>query len=184
VNIPYQGQTVLAGLTANIPEGRVQGVELDFDVRPLHWLRFGGNAAFTDAVFTDNVSVIFGQRQVFGPYPDSPRWAGTLFTEATVPTAVGPFSARVDVYKQTAQFFSSQNDGLVPGTELPGYALLGARVEWRNVLGSKLTLAAFGKNLTDKFYFVGGLAQGGAFGINAAAMGVPRMYGGQATYDF
>jgi len=184
VNIPYQGQTVLAGLTANIPEGRVQGVELDFDVRPLHWLRFGGNAAFTDAVFTDNVSVIFGQRQVFGPYPDSPRWAGTIFTEATVPTAVGPFSARVDVYKQTAQFFSSQNDGLVPGTELPGYALLGARVEWRNVLGSKLTLAAFGKNLTDKFYFVGGLAQGGAFGINAAAMGVPRMYGGQATYEF
>ena len=101
-----------------------------------------------------------------------------------MPTGVGPFSARLDVYKQTVQYFSSQNDGLVPGTQLPGYALLGARVEWRNVFGSKLTLAAFGKNLTDKFYFVGGLAQGGAFGINAAAMGVPRMYGGQATYEF
>lgn len=184
VNIPFEGQTVLAGLTANIPAGRVQGVELDFDVRPLNWLRFGGNAAFTDAVFTDNVSVIFGQRQVFGPYPDSPRFAGTLFTEATVPTPAGAVSARVDVYNQTEQFFSSQNDGLVPGTRLPGYTLLGARLEWRNVFGSKLTLAAFGKNLTDKFYFVGGLAQGGAFGINAAAMGVPRMYGGQATYEF
>lgn len=184
VNIPYQGNTVLAGLTANIPAGRVQGVELDFDVRPLHWLRFGGNAAFTNAVFTDNVSVIFGQRQVFGPYPDSPRWAGTVFSEATVPTPLGAFAARVDVYDQTEQYFSSQNNGLVPGTRLPGYALLGARLEWRNVLGSKLTLAAFGKNLTDRFYFVGGLAQGGAFGINAAAVGVPRMYGGQATYEF
>ena len=28
------------------------------------------------------------------------------------------------------------------------------------------------------------IAQGGAFGINGAAMGVPRMYGAQATYDF
>jgi iron complex outermembrane receptor protein len=52
------------------------------------------------------------------------------------------------------------------------------------VFGSGLTLSAYGKNLTNKFYFVGGLAQGGAFGINGAAMGVPRMYGVQASYEF
>jgi iron complex outermembrane receptor protein len=184
VNVPYQGQSVLAGLTANIPDGKVDGVEMDFDIRPWHWLRIGGNAAFTDAEFTNNVSVIFGQREVFGPFPDSPKWAGTVFGEATAPTPAGPVMMHVDVYKQTYQYFSSQNSGVVPGTQLPGYALLGARLEWRNVFGSKLTLAAFGKNLTDKFYFVGGLAQGGAFGINGAAMGVPRMYGAQATYDF
>ena len=53
-----------------------------------------------------------------------------------------------------------------------------------SVFGSGLTLSAYGKNLTNKFYFVGGLAQGGAFGINGAAMGVPRMYGVQASYEF
>jgi iron complex outermembrane recepter protein len=184
VNVPFQGQTVLAGLTANIPAGKVAGVEMDLDVHPAEWLRIGGNAAYTDAKFTDNVSVIFTQTQVFGPYPDTPKFAGTLFTELTFANPAGPVSLRVDVYKQTKQYFSSQNDALVPGTELPGYTLLGARLEWRDVMGSPLTLAAYGKNLTDRFYFVGGLAQGGAFGINGAAMGVPRMYGAQATYRF
>ena len=184
VDVPYQGQSVLAGLTANIPAAKVDGAEMDFELLPLSWLRFGGNAAFTDAEFTENVSVIFGQRQVFGPFPDSPRWAGTLFGEVTAPTAAGQVVLHVDVYNQAAQYFSSQNSGVVPDTRLPGYALLGARLEWREVFGSKLTLAAFGKNLTNRFYFVGGLAQGGAFGINGAAMGVPRMYGAQATYDF
>jgi iron complex outermembrane receptor protein len=184
VNVPYQGSVVLAGLTANIPAGRVKGIEADADLRLTNWLRVGANAAFTDAKFTDNVSVIFTQTQVFGPYPDSPRFAGTVYGEVTVPTGAGPVSLRADVYHQTEQYFSSQNDGLVPGTKLDGYTLLGAHLDWHSVFGSGLTLSAYGKNLTNKFYFVGGLAQGGAFGINGAAMGVPRMYGVQASYEF
>jgi iron complex outermembrane receptor protein len=97
---------------------------------------------------------------------------------------VGAVVLRGDVYNQGKQYFSSQNDYLVPGTGLPGYTLLGARLDWRDVFNTKLTLSAYGKNLTDRFYFVGGLAQGGAFGINGAAMGVPRMYGVQASYSF
>jgi iron complex outermembrane receptor protein len=184
VNVPYQGKSVLAGITVNIPTGRTTGAEADADLLVTKWLRVGGNFAYTDARFIDNTSVIFGQTQQFGPYPDSPKYAGTIFGEVTMPTAAGPVVLRSDLYHQSEQYFSSQDDYLVPGTELPGYTLLGARLEWRQVFGSKLTLSAYGKNLTDKFYFVGGLAQGGAFGINAAAMGVPRMYGLQATYTF
>jgi iron complex outermembrane recepter protein len=184
VNVPFDNGIVLAGLTANIPAGTVKGIELDTDFKLNNWLRVGGNVAYTDAVFTENVSTIFTQVQVFGPYPDSPRFAGTIFGEVTIPTTVGEVALRTDFYSQTYQYFSSQNDGVVPDTKLPGYGLLGAHLDWRRVYGSNWTLSAFGKNLTDKFYFTGGLAQGGAFGANGATMGVPRMYGAQATYKF
>jgi iron complex outermembrane receptor protein len=184
VNVPFNGGIVLAGLTANIPAATVKGVELDADFKLTNWLRVGGNFAYTDAKFTDNVSVIFTQVQVFGPFPDTPKFAGTVYGEVTIPTKGGDVAIRTDVYHQTSQFFSSQNNGAVPDTELAGYTLLGAHIDWRHVFGSNLTLSAYGKNLTDKFYFTGGLAQGGAFGLNGATLGVPRMYGAQATYKF
>jgi iron complex outermembrane receptor protein len=184
VNVPFNGGIVLAGLTANIPAANVKGIELDGDFKLTNWFRIGGNAAYTDARFTDNVSVIFTQVQTFGPFPDTPRFAGTIYGEVTVPTAVGEVALRTDVYAQTNQYFSSQSIGAVPGTQLPGYALLGAHLDWRHVYGSNVTLSAYGTNLTDRFYFTGGLAQGGAFGLNGATLGVPRMFGAQATYKF
>jgi iron complex outermembrane recepter protein len=37
---------------------------------------------------------------------------------------------------------------------------------------------------TDKGYYVGGLAQGAAFGSNSALPGIPRMYGMELNYKF
>jgi iron complex outermembrane recepter protein len=100
------------------------------------------------------------------------------------PDSIGAMSVRGELYSQTNEYFSSQNSSASPGTSLPGYTLLNFRFDWHNVAQSNLNVSAFVKNATDKGYYVGGLAQGAAFGSNSALPGVPREYGLELNYKF
>ena len=51
-------------------------------------------------------------------------------------------------------------------------------------MGTKFSAALFGRNLTDEEYFVGGMALASALGHNAAAVGEPRTYGLELSYDY
>ena len=66
----------------------------------------------------------------------------------------------------------------------PGYATLGARLEWRKVGGKDFDLALWGKNITDKLYAVGGVPQGSSSGMTTFLYGEPRTYGLQVTVRF
>jgi iron complex outermembrane recepter protein len=97
---------------------------------------------------------------------------------------LGDVALRGEIYSQTNQFFSSQNNTVSPDTSIPGYTLLNFRLDWHNIAQSKLSVGAFVKNATDKGYFVGGLAQGAAFGLNTVLPGIPRMYDMELNYKF
>lgn len=51
-------------------------------------------------------------------------------------------------------------------------------------MGTTLSLSAFAQNLTNKEYYVGGLAQGSNFGLNSASPGRSRTYGVEAAFKF
>jgi iron complex outermembrane recepter protein len=176
VTLPVFGPTAL---TANIPEARVRGVEIQAEVEPADWLTVGFNVAYTDAEFTENEATIFSVTNTFGPYPDTPEWSTSAFVQVDLPApeAWGDMSFRADVYDQTEFFYSSQNDTINPGSELPGYTLINLRLNWDRIGGSDVGASAFMTNATDEVYYTGGLALGSVLGLNQALPGRPRMAG-------
>jgi outer membrane receptor protein involved in Fe transport len=96
----------------------------------------------------------------------------------------GPMDLRADLYAQTYTYFSNNNSTITPDTRLPGYGLLNMRYEWHDVLGSKLSFAAFAKNLTDRQYHTGGFALTASLGVNGVSVGEPRMFGAELSYSF
>jgi iron complex outermembrane recepter protein len=173
-------------LTANVPQARISGFELEGEIKPANWLTIGGNLAFTDAKFNKNSVNIFRVTTEFGPFPDTPRWSGMAFVQVDVPLAgnSGSISARADVYAQSNFFYSSVNDTINPGSELPGYALANARIAWSDIAGSKFGVALFVNNAFNRTYYTGGLALGSVLGLNTAIPGRPRMWGGEVKFRF
>jgi iron complex outermembrane recepter protein len=181
--LPVSGQ--LATLTVNIPSARVRGLEFDGWIEPASGFQIGGNFAYTDARYLDGRSVVFGTTYDYGPYADTPEWAGGAFIRVAIPVpeSVGEISIRGDVYAQSHQYFSNLADTIAPGTKLPNYALVNARIDWNNVLGSPISVSAFVKNAFQKDYFTGGFGFP-PLGIASALPGEPRVYGMTAKFQF
>ncbi len=176
----------LAAITFNVPKAQVQGIEIDGQARLTDWLTLGGNLALTDSKFKNNKVNFGGTIQQFGPMSDTPKTAGSVFADITFPMAdqYGSLGLHVDYYAQSSFYFSNQNAFSSPKTELPGYGTLNARLDWKNVAGSKVGLSAFVKNATDKVYYTGGLPLGGTFGANYAFPASPRTYGVEVKYKY
>ena len=73
---------------------------------------------------------------------------------------------------------------MIPGTDLAGYRLVNGRLAWTNVLGSKITAAAFARNLFNQRYYTGGNGTGLSAGFTSAYPGVPRTYGFELNVGF
>lgn len=173
-------------VTANVPEAQVQGLELEASLRPASWLEVGLSAAVTDASFKDGTISLFGNPYSYGPVGDTPKRSGVVYTQIDFPTGsdIGSIGLRAEMYAQTEQYFSNAGGSIAPDTKLPGYELVHARLNWTDILGSHLSAALFGKNLTDETYFVGGMTLAAALGHNAAAVGEPRTYGLEISYRY
>jgi iron complex outermembrane receptor protein len=175
----------LQGATASVPEAAIEGFELEANIVPTRWLEIGGNVAYTHARFTDNHVEIFGQSFDFGPYADTPKWAGSAYAQVRAPIdKIGELIVRGDVYAQSSFYFSNLNATIVPGTKLPGYAVVNGRAELHDIAGTQVSAAVFAKNLLDKGYYVGGLPEGAAFGSNYVIVAEPRTYGLEVSIKF
>ncbi len=173
-----------AATTVNVPRARVRGAELDGQVTPATWLQIGGAANYTDAKFTRNlVSVNGGAPVEFGTYPDTAKWSGTAFAEATYPISDAlSASLRSDVYAQTGTYFSSTGN-LNPGTHLPGYTIVNFRLGVQDKHAG-WSVSANLKNAFNRTYYVGGVALGELFQTNTAVPGDPRTFLVEARFDF
>jgi iron complex outermembrane receptor protein len=174
----------LAGITVNVPEARVNGVEFDGTISPTDWLTLGMSVNYTDAEFTENeVSVLGNPSVAFGPYPDTPEWSGTLFAEGRFALS-GTLSASIrgDVYNQTSSWVSSTGDTLNPGTEIDGYTIANFRAGIDSDTGWSLSASV--KNAFDETYYVGGIGFASLFAINTVIPGAPRTYFVEARYRF
>ena len=182
-NIQRVGYTVvagsIAGLTSNVPKTRVAGAEVEGQINPLSWLKVGTSFAYTAAKFTDNAVTLPGPPSVtigFGPYPDTPAWTGSVFSEATIPVAnVLALTLRGELYDQTKIYYSSTNNTITPFTEIPGYAVANFRVGLDDTKAG-WSVAANVKNAFNRVYYVGGLAAINVITTNAVIPGDPRTF--------
>ena len=183
---PITGASI--AVTVNVPQATIVGLELDGAFEPMEWLEIGAAGTLTYPKFIDgkNEVLIFGQNFIFGPYADTPRATGALYGAVTlpVPEAWGSMKIRAELYAQTGMYFSQNANQRTPNTRIPGYGLVNLRYDWHEAFGSKLSISAFAKNVTQKEYYSGGLSIGASLGANSAAVGQPRMYGFEVSYDF
>lgn len=180
------GPLASIAVTTNVPDERVQGIEVEGSWMPAQWLKLGGQLALTDAKFTNNKVVLFGSSFAYGPVGDTPKSSGTGFAELYVPidSSMGSVTLRGEVYAQTGQYFSNAADSVAPRTRLPGYTLVNGRLSWNDIAGSHVSAAVYGENLFDEQYFVGGMQLAVALGHNAAVVGKPRTYGVELSFKF
>jgi iron complex outermembrane recepter protein len=62
--------------------------------------------------------------------------------------------------------------------------LVDMRYDWRDILGSRFSVGAYVKNLTDRDYYSGGFALTASLGVNGVATGQPRMDAEEVSYAF
>ncbi|WP_336969752.1 TonB-dependent receptor [Sphingobium aromaticiconvertens] len=182
-------RTVYIAVTAvsgNVAKARVTGAELDGQITLASWLQVGGAFNYTNARYTDPDATVGNFTLAFGPYGDTPKYSGSAYVRASadLPNGNGEVVARGDLYAQSGNFYTNLNDSLSPGTRIPSYALLNGRLEWNDIAGSRISAAAYIRNITDKKYYAGGLGLGAVVGTNGTLTGMPRMYGAEVSFKF
>ncbi|HEX8419655.1 MAG TPA: TonB-dependent receptor [Sphingomonas sp.] len=181
-----------AGFTLNVPRARTRGVEVEASVSPAPWFDFSVTGAYTDAKYTRGVvdisrlTGVAGSTILFDSYPDTPKVAGTVSADFTLPINqdVGRFVLHGDLYVQSDFFFSNNNGSVTPGTRLEGYTNTNLRLSWNDILQSKFSAAVYARNVFDNLYYVSGYALGAAGGYNTAYPGQPRTVMGEISFKF
>jgi iron complex outermembrane receptor protein len=176
----------VSSATVNVPKSEVQGIEADFNTRPVDWLVVGGSAAYTDARFTQATSTLLGAPVTYGPFGDVPRFSGSIYgdTQWKLPNDKGSLNFHVDVYGQSAFYFSNLGGSVLPGTELPAYTLVNMRLDWADIFGKRVKVGLYVKNLANKLYYTGGSAGAEDFSVESATFGAPRTFGVAVREDF
>lgn len=181
------------GYLANAEKVRVQGIEIDGNIRVSNQLRFNGAFAYTDGKYEKftNAPVPLeevGGAQAFkdisgGRLPGISKWSFTLGAEASRKGNLiglpGNFFLGADSYYRS-EFSSSPSPSKY--LNIPAYTLLNARVGFRASNG--VTFIVWSRNLTNKDYYEQLLAAPGSYGQYSGVIGDPRTYGVTLRYSF
>jgi len=171
----------------NIESARTTGAELSIDTSITQWLRMGGAAAYNDAEFLDPaVSSGIGLTGDVDNFANTPKFSASLFAsvDLSTPSGWGDMTIRADGYYVTEREFSNFTKTIIPQSTIPSYKTINMRFEWENVMESGVSVAVYGKNITDEFYWLGGFPLGFIQGTNTAIPARPRTYGVEIGYSF
>ncbi len=190
VQTPEPG--VNRGYLANAEKVRVQGVEIDGNIRFTHFT-FNGAIAYTDGKYVSftNAPVPLeevGGTQAFkdisgGDLPGISKWSGSFGAEATTKGTF--FGLKGNYFVASDIFFrSSFSSSPSPSQYLniDGYALLNGRLGFRASNG--VSIYVWGRNLANTNYYEQLLAAPGSAGQYAGIVGDPRTYGVTLRYSF
>jgi iron complex outermembrane recepter protein len=173
-------QTVLL---VNIGDTEVRGIELEASISPLEGLRFGATATLLDQA-TDKLSIA-PNLQAFSPIRGNKipleytaEQSYTLDARYRLPLS----STLGDLSLYAAMYHSGKVNMLAYRAD--AYTLVDVRADWNGIMGSRLDLGLFGKNVFDEEAVMGGaINTPGTPGISVI-FNEPRTYGVQLRYRF
>ncbi|MDO7842135.1 TonB-dependent receptor [Sphingomonas immobilis] len=148
----------------NAAKSQVRGIELEANLRPLPGLMLSGTLGLLDAKYTQFRNPATGADLSGNKFPDTP--ATTYSVSASYDARIGndlSLLGRVDFSYKSRMQFDVFND---PRAVQAPYGLLNARLQLTaaNIVGKEVSLAVFGRNLTDRQYNTyGTTAAGGSF---------------------
>lgn len=159
-NLQTQFTTVAGTTTVNAERARIKGVELELTARPSDRLSLDANVSYLDARYRDFLYPYTIGPQGLTPLqlagdrmPRSPKWSGGAGIEYAHPLANNAsLTARLEGYFTTNLSFNPAAYNIDGGPEQiqPGYALGNAYLTYDD--GDGLTVRAFVKNFTNRFY--------------------------------
>lgn len=190
VQTPEPG--VNRGYLANAEKVRVQGVEVDGNIRFSN-LSFNAAVAYTDGKYVTfkNAPVPLeevGGEQAFkdisgGELPGISKWSGSVGGEGTVKGSFlglkGNYFLGLDVFARTG-FSSSPSPSQYLNVD--GYSLSSGRLGFRASNG--ISAFIWSRNLFNKNYYEMLLAAPGSYGQYAGVVGDQRTYGVTLRYSF
>jgi len=175
-------------LITNIPRSRIAGGEFELDIVPTPGLTLSGSLGLTYARYlelpTDPKFVASNIIRPDSRFSHAPKATFTLAAqyEATLGRGL-ELSTRVDYAHRSATFFLPEN---TPASLQPAYGLLNARLAVEHESG--LSIAVWGRNLTDEAYILGAFddARNPSPGLGFATVnqGPPREFGVTAQFRF
>ncbi len=173
----------------NAGEAEIQGFEFDLTAILSEGLTLNLGYGYTDAEFVEVIdnnpnSATFRQ-DVSDRYimPYAPENTYSLVLEYQFPYfGIGNLRAIVDYNWRDERYGTASNDDM-EGFFLDDYGLLGARLNWSEIDlgGSELSLALWGKNITDEEYLVHDISQ--AY-FHSGYFGELASYGLDVTLQF
>jgi len=176
---PETGLPVAFSFVGNMPKATIKGGEASVTALPLAGLRLSASLGITEGRY---ITVIHGApvttESQFVNAPRNTVTAGAEYSKTL--KRVGQLTGRVDyIHKSRIQY----DYGNSPLVAQDPYGLLNARITWQPP-HSRMSYYAFGTNLTDTHYAVGGLddGPGGSLGEVVKLMGAPREWGLGATF--
>ncbi|TLV03902.1 TonB-dependent receptor [Dyadobacter luticola] len=190
VQTPEPG--VNRGYLANAEKVRVQGIELDGNIRWTH-LSLNAAVAYTDGKYVKFANAPVPLEEVGGPQafkdisggelPGISKWSGSVGGEATVKGNFlglkGNYFLGIDEFYRS-KFSSSPSPSKY--LNIDGYGLTNGRLGFRASNG--MSFFIWSRNLFNKNYYELLLAAPGSYGQYAGIVGDQRTYGVTLRYSF
>lgn len=189
----------LTNTVVNAAAATITGVELELNWLPTDSLEISGFFSYLDAGY-DEWTDAFASGPLAGQTFDRsanlfqgiPEHSGGATVRYRLPVGDGYGGVFVSGNVYTQGRYALSNDNLVDNTNREcigafedGYTTVNVRVDWEGVLGNPKWDASFwGKNVTNREYFVNGLCQSNGLGVTWAAPGEPATYGVTLSYRF
>lgn len=180
---PLTNQISLINLIVNAAEATVKGLEIDAMVMPMDGLNLTASYALTNAKYGSFINRQTGQPEVDRPFPFLAKHRLNIGAQYTVPLA----GDNGEVMFSGNWSYSSHYSLSVfkdPIGEENGYDQLDLSVEWQNVMGSDVTVAAFVNNVTKELYKIGGVPIMSVLGTTSLIYNEPRTWGLRLSYRF
>lgn len=191
VQTPEPG--VNRGYLANAEKVRVQGIELDGNIRFNNHLTLNAAFAYTDGKYVKFTNAPVPLEEVGGSVafkdvsggvlPRISNYSGSIGGEATTKGTLlglkGNYFLGLDAFYRS-EFSSSPSPSQYLNIE--GYTLVNGRVGFR--AGNGISIFVWGRNLLNKNYYEQLIAAPGSAGQYAGVIGDPRTYGVTLRYTF
>ena len=175
----------------NAADATIYGAEFEFTFLPTDSLEISGFYNYLNASYDEFISPTLGDISHF-PLANTPEntYSATVRYTLPLPESVGVVSLQGNYWWTDEYTWSDAYDA---AGVTDAYGLFNARIDWRNIFGSALDVAAYGRNLADEEYYLPGLSQQLApvstpqstpFGFTAGIPGDPRTWGIEVSYRF
>jgi iron complex outermembrane receptor protein len=181
-------------ITENAASAKLYGLDLDLFVSMSKFFDVSLSYTYLHAKYDSFLDQVQGDLS-HSRFPNTPTSQLTLtpVVHLPMPENMGKLSALASIYYQSSEAFDPAN---VPNgnpvvaisalaANVPGYTKTDLRLEWADIYQSRVMVAAYVRNLTNKLYIVGTDNQlPTLFGTNTSTYGAPRMWGVEARYSF
>ncbi len=166
----------------NAAEAEISGVELEFQARPVPQLDLIASLAYLHAEYTKLAPGTEASGITLDSHlPGAPKWSASFGAAYTFELGDnGSLVLRGDYSYRDKVYFNAVNGPLEGGDS---FGLLNARLTYFTP-SENLNVALYVLNATDKVYVTNGQDVIAALGVAFNAVGAPRTWGVELTYNF